>query len=153
MSQKKYIVRLGTTEREELQKLINKRSSRSQQVRRAYVILAADADGTHGWTDEQLSTSYGMPIRTVERLRQRVVEEGLQRTIEGKKPEPRSSRMIDGEVEAHLVALRCSPAPEGYSRWSLRLLADKMVELQYVNHISHEAVRQVLKKTRSSRGE
>lgn len=150
---KKYIVRLSAEEREELQQIIARRSSKSQQVRRAYILLASDVSGEHRYSDSQICSTYSVSIRTIERLRQRCVEEGLQAALQSRKQKPRTERLIDGRVEAHLIALRCSPAPAGYSRWSLRLLADTMVELEYVEHISHEAVRQILKKTRSNRGE
>lgn len=152
MPKKKYTVRLSEQEREYLRVLIKKRSAKSLHVRRGSALLAADVDGAQLWTDDQISQAYQMSRRTVERLRQRLVEEGLASTLEGHKHPNGSPQVIDGRVEAHLIALRCSPAPDGYSRWSLRLLAEKMVELEYVEHISYESVRQVLKKTRSSRG-
>lgn len=149
MPKKKYIVRLSTEERASLQALVSRRSSKSQEARRAYVLLAADVDGAHRWNDEQISSSYGLNRRTVERWRQRAVEEGIEAAIQGKKPGPESApRFVDGRVESQLIALRCSAAPEGYQRWTLRLLSDRMVELGYVEHISYETVRQVLKKTR-----
>lgn len=152
MPKKKYIVRLSAEEREYLRGIIKKRSAKSLHVRRASALLAADVGGDKVWTDDQISQAYQMSRRMVERLRQRLVEEGIASTLEGHKYPGRPAQVIDGRVEAHLVALRCAAAPEGYSRWSLRLLAEKMVELEYVDHISHETVRQVLKKTRLSLG-
>src|SRR5215210_206435 len=147
---KKYIVRLSEVERAELQEVIRNRSAKSIQVKRAYVLLAADSDGANK-TDEQIKSDYQMSLRSIERLRQRYVSEGMALALTGKKREV-YRHMFDGSIEAHLVALRCSSPPDGHAHWTLRLLADRMVELEYVEHISHESVRQVLKKTNSSPG-
>lgn len=114
--------------------------------------MAADRNGEQQWKDSQIAASYhpgGAPLRTktVENIRQRFVEEGFEIALNGKPREVVPEKVFDGEVEAKLLALRCSNPPAGYSRWTLHLLADKMVELQYVEHISHESVRQLLKKT------
>lgn len=150
---KKHRVHLCDEERDRLQRLVRKRSEKALPVKRALALLAADehAEGS-ACTDQQIHERYHLSIRTIERLRQRFVEEGTEVALFGKKHEPTAEKLFDGEVEAHLVALRCSEPPEGYARWSLRLLAEQMVELEYVEAISHESVRQVLKKTRSSRG-
>ena len=146
MPAKLYRVHLTNSEREELNLLIQTRSQQSQRVKRAYVLLAADEDGEKGWKDEQIRQAYGVSVRSIERLRERFVVEGLTQAIEGKKREVFREKLFTGEVEAKLVALRCSEPPSGYCRWSLQLLADKMIELNYVESISHESVRQLLKK-------
>jgi len=143
---KKYHVTLTLEEQRMLEGLIRTRSAKAMEVQRAYVLLAADENGHKRWTDEQIKTSYGLGLRTIERLRARFVEQGLPAAIQRKKREVHKEKLFDGEVEAKLIALRCSPAPQGYRQWTLRLLADKMVELEYVEQISYESVRQILKK-------
>lgn len=150
---KKYCVTLTGDERDHLEELTRRRSKKALPVKRAFMLLKADeSPGAPAWTDERLAESYNASVRTVERLRQRFVEEGFEGALYGKRREPRKEKLFDGEVEAHLVALRCSEPPEGFARWSLRLLAEKMVELDYVESISHESVRRLLKKTNSSPG-
>ena len=143
---KKYIVSLTEIEREKLRAII-KKGKNAAKNRRAHILLAADAsvEGKQ-INDEAIHQAYSVSIRTVERLRQRFVLEGFEITLNGKAAEPRPPRWLDGEVEAHLIALTRSSVPDGYARWNLRLLADKMVELEYVETISHESVRQMLKK-------
>jgi transposase len=148
---KKYIISLTEQERHTLKGIIIKRKETSEQVKRAYVLLAADINGDNK-TDEAIKSLYGVSIRTIERLRERCVLEGLDVAINGKPRTIFQEKILDGEVEAHLVALRCSQAPAGYNRWTLELLADKMVSLNYVEHISYESVRQILKKTNLSLG-
>ena len=144
---KKYHVLLTAQEREALQALVTKRSSPAIQVKRADVLLAADEAGERGWTDEQMSTIYQVSLRSIERIRQRYVEEGWEIAVNGKPREWFKEKRLDGMVEAQLIALRCSEPPRRRARWTLHLLADKMVELNYVEAISHESVRQILKKT------
>ena len=144
--QKKYHVRLTNNEREELIEIIKKRSEKSLPVRRSYILLAADENGDKDWTDSRISDTYGVGKKTVERTRQRFVEEGFDTAVRGKKREIFKEKILDGNTEAHLIALRCSEPPAGYARWTLRLLSDKMLELEYAEHISHESVRQILKK-------
>ncbi len=144
---KKYRVTLTDAERQELDERINKRSEKSLQVKRAYILLAADEHGDKNWPDEQICFTYHVGHCMVERLRQRFVEDGLSVALQGKKREVFKEKIFDGVVEAHLIALRCSDPPKGTSRWTLHLLADKMVELEYVPAMSHESVRQILKKT------
>ena len=148
----KHRVKLTESERFELVALIAHRSSKSKQVKRAYILLATDENGDKCWTDEQIREAYGSSLRTIERLRKRLVESGMRAALEGKKREVFREKILTGEVEAHLIALRCSHPPEGHARWTLHLLAEKMVELHYVEHISHESVRQLLKKTNLSLG-
>ena len=146
MPAKLYRVQLTEAERNDLALLIKTRSEKSQVVKRAYVLMAADENGEKKWKDEQIRQAYGVSIRTIERLRERFVMEGLKKALEGKKREVFREKIFTGEVEAKLIALRCSEPPVGYSRWTLQLLADKMIELEYVEHISNESVRQLLKK-------
>ena len=143
----KYKITLTEQERAALGDIIKRRSSKSAPVRNSYLLLAADKNGDKHWTDKQISSAYGVSVATVERLRCRFVEEGFSIALHGKKREP-VEKMLDGRVEAKLIALRCSDPPAGYQQWTLRLLADQMVVLEYVEHISHESVRQLLKKTR-----
>jgi hypothetical protein len=150
---KKYRINLIDPEREELEKLIRSRSPKSQQVKRSYILLASDESGGKCWTDAQISTTYGVTLRMVERLRKCLCEDGLEIALYGKPRPVNREKVLTGEVEAHLIALRCSDPPESYARWTLHLLADKMVELHYVEQISHESVRQLLKKTNLSLGE
>lgn len=148
MPSKKYHVDLSVDEQQHLQDLIATRSAKGQLVKRAYVLLAADRNGEKQWKDSQIAESYHLRTKTVENIRQRFVEEGFEIALYGKPREVVAEKILDGEVEAKLIALRCSTPPTGHSRWTLHLLADKMVELKYVEHISHESVRQLLKKTK-----
>lgn len=121
--------------------------------RRARILLKADVgpEGP-GWTDQRIADSLEVGLRTVERTRQLLVEQGLEKTLERRRrPRPPRELLLDGAKEAKLVALACGNPPEGYARWSLRLLADRFVELGHVESISHETVRQALKKTPSNR--
>lgn len=146
MPSKKYHVDLRDEEQQKLKELIATRSAKAQLVKRAYVLLAADRNGDKQWKDKQIAQCYHLRTKTVENIRQRFVEEGFEIALYGKPREVVAEKIFDGEVEAKLIALRCSAPPTGYNRWTLHLLADKMVELQYVEHISHESVRQLLKK-------
>lgn len=149
---KKYRVTLTPTEQQDLQELIARRRAKAVAVKRAYILLAADENGSQQWTDTAISTTYHVGERTVERVRQRFVEVGLPSAVDGKQREVYREKVFDGEVEAHLVALRCSDPPSGRAHWTLHLLAERMVELDYVESISHESVRQLLKKTNSGPG-
>ena len=152
MLAKKYHVTLTLTEREQLKEISRKGQQAAAKIRRAHLLLAADeAEAGLKMTDEQIKRAYHVSLRTVERLRQRFVEEGFEVALQGKSTGGPQVIKIDGEVEAHLIALRLGPVPEGRSRWTMRLLAQKMVELAYVESISHESVRQVLKKTGSGK--
>jgi transposase len=148
---KKYIVRLDADERERLQRLVRAGKAAAYKIRHANVLLMADADGP-GWADEQIAEGLGVSVGQIEQLRLRFVEQGMDACLERKKQErPSIEPKFDGEKEAKLMALACGKAPEGRERWSLRLLADRAVELRIVESTSHETVRQVLQKTRSSR--
>jgi transposase len=147
---KKYIVRLSGEERESLRSLVSSGKGPARMFTRARILLKADiSGGGPGWSDEKIAEALDVTIQTVERVRKQLVEEGLESVLRRRKYVQKVSRKkLDGDVEAHLIALACSEAPEGYTRWSLRLLAGRMVELGYVESISHEAVRRALKKTR-----
>lgn len=146
----KYISR--TEEREQLTTITNKRLSTSEAVRRSNILLAADRLGDKCWTDTQISEKYLVSVRTIERLRERFVNDGLRVALAGKPRLNLDKIKFDGRVEAQLVALRCNQLEQGESGWALRLLADKMVELSYVESISHENVRKILKKTKLNPG-
>ena len=145
--EKKYIVRLADEERKTLHEVIRKLKGSSQKVRRAQILLKADADGSN-WTDRKRAEAFSCRTQTVESLRQRLVTEGFDVALCGRKrvKSPRE-KLLDGEQEAKLIAMRLGEPPPGFVNWSLRLLADKMVELEIVESISHETVRQTLKKT------
>ena len=145
--EKKYIVRLADEERETLRSVVKKLSGSSQKVRRAQVLLKADADGPN-WTDKRIAEAFSCRTKTVENLRQRLVTEGFDVVLNGKKRKtpPRDNR-LDGEQEAKVIALRLGTPPKGFTNWSLRLLAEKVVELEIVDSVCHETVRQTLKKT------
>lgn len=144
---KKYIVTLTKKERDELISVV-KKGKNAAQIRKSHILLGTDAsvDGKQ-MSDQAISKAYSVSIGTVERLRKRFVTEGFEIALKGKAVGTPKPRKIDGDVEAHLIALTRSKAPDGYKQWSFRLLADKMVELEYIDSISHESVRQVLKKT------
>ena len=144
---KKYIVRLTDAERQTLQDVIKKLKGSSLKVRRAQVLLKADADGP-AWTDQRIAEAFGCRTKTVENIRQRLVTEGFEVTLDGKPREESSRELIfDGEQEAKMIALRLGPPPKGFANWSLRLLAETVVELEIVESVSHETVRRTLKKT------
>jgi transposase len=145
--QKKYIVRLSTPERNTLKEVVKKLKGSSQKVRRAQILLKADADGC-AWTDSHIAEAFGCRRQTVETIRQRFVESGFQETLEGKRRSaPPTDKLLDGDQEAKIIATRLGPPPKGYANWTLRLLARKVVQLEIVDAISHETVRRTLKKT------
>lgn len=144
---KKYIVRLTAKERRVLEEVVKKLSGSSQQVRRAQMLLKADAAGP-AWTDQRIAESFDSRTRTVEKLRERFVTEGFEQTLRGKKRDsPATEKILSGKQEAQVIALRLGAPPKGYANWTLRLLARKVVELEIVESISHETVRRTLKKT------
>jgi len=145
--EKKYIVRFTDKERGELQAVVKKFKGSSEKVRRAQVLLAADADGPN-WTDKRIAEAYACRTKTVENIRQRLVIEGFDRVLNGKKrASPPRRKALDGEQEAKVIALRLGQPPEGFANWSLRLLAEQVVELGIVDSVSHETLRKTLKKT------
>ena len=145
--QKKYIVRLDGQERQELQLVIKKLKGTSQKVRRAQILLKADAHDP-GWTDARIAEAFGCRTKTVENIRQRLVENGFRETLKGKKRQkPPTEKLLDGEQEAKIIATRLGPPPKGYANWSLRLLARKAVELEIVDSVSSATLCRMLKKT------
>lgn len=147
MARKKYIVKLTDEERHELLELTRKGTIKARKMKRALILLQAD----EGLTDPEIMAAVQVSRPTVERIRKRFVEGGLEKAL-NEDPRPGQKRKLDGREEATLIALACSPAPAGHGHWSLRLLADKLVEMGVVESISHETVRLTLKKTNSSPG-
>lgn len=145
--QKKYIVRLTKEERDVLEDVIKKLKGTSLKVRRAQILLKADAAGPN-WTDQRIAEAFSCSTQTVENVRQRLVMEGFAIALHGKKRDtPPREKRLDGEQEAKVIALRLGPPPKGFGNWSLRLLADQAVALEIVDTVSHETIRQTLKKT------
>lgn len=145
--EKKYIVRLTDAERGTCSEVIKKLTGTSQKVRRAQMLLKADADGP-AWTDRRIAEAFSCRTKTVENLRQRFVEQGFAAALERKRPSSvPANKVLDGAQEAKLIATRLGPPPAGYANWTLRLLAGRVVELEIVKTISYETVRQALKKT------
>ncbi len=142
---KKYVVRLSGAERATLEQVVRKLKGSSQKVRRAHILLKADADGPT-WTDARIAEAYGCRRQTVENLRERLVTDGFDAAVGGRVRQPRS-KVLDGAQEAKIIALRLGPPPAGFANWSLRLLAERVVELAIAPAISHETVRRTLKKT------
>jgi len=151
---KLYRVTLSKVEREFLTTQIYNGKYKKTRLVRAQILLGAD-EGIKGkcLTDEQISISYGVSIRTIERTRRRFVEEGFEQALHGRPRPVNRKKRIDGRLESHLIALRCSDPPKGTNRWTLRLLADKMVELGYIDSISHQSIDNTLKKLQLSLGE
>ena len=145
----KYIVNLTEEEREGLQKLVTSGRTAARTLTRARILLKTAS----GAKDETIAQALDVALATIYRVRQRCVEEGVEAAITARRPRRDYRRKLDGDQEAHLIALVCGQAPEGHARWSLRLLANSMVELGYVDSVSHETVRGTLEKTNSSRGE
>ena len=144
---KTYIVRLSSAERNECEQVIKKVKGSAQKVRRAQILLKADIDGPK-WSDAKIADAFNCRTRTVEKLRQRLMEAGFEVALNGKKREnPPTPSKLDGEGEAKLMAMRLGRPPAGYGRWSLQLLANQLVKLEIVESISHETVRKTLKKT------
>jgi len=151
---KKYIVTLTKDEREALGILTSKGKHKSQQILSALILLGCDEGGfqTKRLTNEEIARVLNTSMRKIDRVKKRFVEGGLDIALNRRKGSRIYAKKADGDFEAHLVALSCSEPPEGFARWSLRLLADKVVELDYIDSISHEAVRRVLKKTKLNLG-
>jgi transposase len=133
--------------------MLSKGKAAARKLMHARILLKADAGADRpAWSDDQIAQGLEVGRATVERVREEFVEEGLEAALERRKPRRQYRRKLDGDGEAHLIALACSKAPEGHSRWTLRLLASRMVQLEQVDHLSHETVREVLKKTSLSLG-
>ena len=148
---KKYLVTLSTEERQQLQALVKKGKAAARTRLHAQILLKADTEG-EGWTDEAISHALDVHPTTVANVRQRSVEEGVEAALSRRRGQTIRRSKLDGKQEAHLIALACSEPPDGQRRWSLRLLADTLVELEVIDTISYETVRQVLKKTPLSLG-
>jgi hypothetical protein len=144
---KKYKVTLTKQEIETLEDITKKGKRSTIIIRNAYILLNSNqSPGGKSQKDEAIADFLNITVRTVEKIREKFVLEGFETALYGRKNTRKYKKKVDGEVEAHLVALSCSEPPQGYARWTLRLLSDKMVELKYVENISHETVRSVLKK-------
>jgi hypothetical protein len=148
---KKYIVRLSDEKRNELVAVIKKLKGTSQQVRRARILLKADAHGP-GWTDHRIAEAFTCRTKTVENIRQRLVEQGFRAALDrSERQAPPVEKLLSGEQEARIIATRLGSPPPGYANWTLRLLARKVVELGVVDSVSYETVRRTLKKTRAAK--
>lgn len=141
---KRYMVTLTDAERQSLGEMVSRGKGSARAIEHARILLKADR--AEDSTDEQISQACDVSVRTIERVRRRFVEDGLESALRPPKV-PRPPRKLDGELEAHLVALACSDPPAGRGRWTVRLLAQKLVEMGHVESISHESVRTALKKT------
>jgi transposase len=148
MPKKKYIVALTDSERAELEQLTKKGKIAAYKMNHARILLLADINQKlGGWSDQKISESLNVGHATIERVRQRFVEEGIESALSRREQNNRRAKIIDGEKEAYLIAIACSETPAGRGSWTLQMLADKMVELKYVESISRETIRQTLKKT------
>ena len=144
---KRFIVELTEEERQELLKIANTGKATAYKIKHANILLRSDANAD-GWSDKEVAQALGCHCNTIANVRQRFVESGLQAAIERKKQEaPSRQPLVDGEMEAKIIALRCGSPPEGFARWTLSLLSDKLVELEIVKSICPETVRKTLKKT------
>jgi len=148
----KVVIRLTDEQRQALQALVRTGTHQAHARTRAQILLKADADGLDAWPDDRVAEALGVCRMTVSRVRQQFAAEGLDATLHKKRPAGRHYRKLDGKQEAQLVALTCSPPPEGQARWTMKLLADKLVELEVVEAIDPATVWRALKKTTSSRG-
>jgi hypothetical protein len=151
---KRYVVTLTEEERESLGELISKGKHRSQKILNALILLDCDEGEfqTERSTNEEIARVLNISMRKIDRVKKRFVVDGLEVCLNGRRGSRAYEKKADGDFEAHLVALSCSEPPEGFARWSLRLLAERAVELDYIDSVSHETVRRVLKKTNSSLG-
>ena len=150
---KKYIVTLTEPERQLLQGMLTRGKAAARKLVHARILLKADAGpGGPGWNDDQIAEGLEVGSATVERVRKQFVEECLEAALERRKTSRQYTRVLDGDGEAHLIALACQKPPEGRSRWTLRLLADHMVQLEYVEELSYQTVRRTLKKMSLSPG-
>jgi hypothetical protein len=144
---KQYVVRLSDEERQVCQDIIKNLKGSSQRFRRAQILLKADANGPR-WSDVKIAEAFHCRVQTIENLRKRLVTEGFEQALDGKKrAEPPTPCKLDGEAEAKLIAMRLGKPPAGYGHWTLQLLADELVVLEIVDSMSHETVRKTLKKT------
>ncbi len=151
---KKYIVTLTKDEREALGELTSKGQHKTQKILNALILLGCDEGEfqKERSINKEIARVLNVSMKKIDRVKKRFVEDGFDIALKGRKGSRIYTKKADGDFEAHLVALSCSDPPEGFTRWSLRLLADKVVELDYINSVSHETIRRVLKKTKSSLG-
>jgi hypothetical protein len=145
--QKKYVVRLSPAEQEVLAEVLKKKRVCAQKVRRARILLKADAAGPN-WTDAKIADAFDCTTHAVECLRQRLVTEGFEIAVHGKPKSRARAKVLDGEQEAKIIALRLGSPPKGFANWTLRLLAEQAVALEIVESVSYETLRRTLKKTR-----
>jgi hypothetical protein len=151
--QKKYVVKLSPEERQQLEDLVTKGKSLARKIEHARMLLKADqGEQGPGWTDERIAQAYDVSVLTVGRIRQRLVEHGLEDALVRRQHEQSSRRKLDGAAEAKLIALACGAPPKGRRRWTVRLLADKIVELEIVDSVGRETLRKTLKKMSLSLG-
>jgi hypothetical protein len=149
----KYLVKLTSEERSYLEKLVSAGVAPARKLRRARILLKSDCSaGGPNWTYEAICDAFDVNSITVTNIRKAYAEGGLEKTLNRKKPDREYTHRLDGNAEAHLIALACSDAPDGYERWSLRLLRDRFVRLEIVDSVSHETIRTTLKKTNLSLG-
>ncbi len=151
---KKYIVELSEAEQQSLIKLTTTGKHAAYKINHARILLKADINQVNdGYSDEAIASALDISIPTIERVRRRFVTEGMDSALSYRQGRGRKQRRLDGDGEAHLLAIACSEAPQGHEKWTLRMLADKMVELNYVESLSHETVRQTLKKMKLNLGQ
>lgn len=149
----KYFVRLTSEERQYLEKIVSSGNAPARKIRRARILLKSDcSEGGPNWSYEAICDALDVNSMTVANVRKAFAEGGLEKALNRKKPEREYEHALDGNAEAHLIALACGAAPDGYERWSLRLLRDRFVQLEIVSDVSHETIRTTLKKRRLSLG-
>jgi hypothetical protein len=149
----KYFVKLTSEERQDLEKLISTGSAPARKIQRARILLKSDSsEGGPNWTYEAICNAFDVNSMTVTNIRKGFAEGGVERVLNRKKPGREYQHSLDGNAEAHLIALACGSAPDGYERWSLRLLQDRFIKLEIVSSISHETIRTTLKKRKLSLG-
>ena len=146
----KYLVELSDEQRQQLEKITSAGTNCARQIKRAQILLKSDSKAN--WCYEQISEAFDISAVTIAKVRKTFVEHGLEAALHRKKPDREYEHALDGEAEAHLIALACSEPPTGREHWSLRLLQKRFVKLGYIDSISHETIRRVLKKTNSSPG-
>lgn len=153
MPAKRYRVTLSQQEREELTTMVNQGQGQARRLRRARILLMADeAQENGGWKDADIAQALGAQVRTVERIRQKCVEEGIEAALNHTRPKKSRRKVLDGAAEARLAQLACTQAPDGRESWTMQLLADKLIELEVVETVSRETVRTTLKKMNLSPG-
>lgn len=146
MGSKKYVVDLTEAERSQCEQLLKKGKNSAEQVQRARILLKSDVGGAN-WKDKEIAEALDCSVSTVEKIRQRFVERGFEQALYRKRPKkPSQSRLLDGDQEAQIIAMRCGEPPAGYGQWSLRLLSKTVVERKICEHVSHETIRKTLKK-------